>query len=57
MKTTIERLKNKAYHTPQLERIRFDNDISLALSSPAVLPIWTESVGNFDNDLFNMPIE
>lgn len=52
MKTTIESTKKKVYSSPQIERIILDNEISLVLSSPAKLPVWSENQENYTNDPF-----
>jgi hypothetical protein len=49
MKTTTEK---KAYRSPQIERITLDKEISLAMSSPADLPVWTDSKVSYQDDLF-----
>ncbi|MBP1677603.1 MAG: hypothetical protein H6Q20_2162 [Bacteroidetes bacterium] len=38
MKKNIIQVEKKAYSLPQIEMIKLDNEISLALSSPASLP-------------------
>lgn len=50
MKTSKVGLEMKAYRSPQLERISIDKEISLALSSPAELPIWSKNEGVLRND-------
>lgn len=50
MKTSKVGLEKKAYRSPQLEQIILDKEISLALSSPAELPIWSMNIEEFRND-------
>ncbi len=52
MKTTIESTEKKVYSSPQIERILLDNEISLALESPANPPVWSENKENYTNDPF-----
>jgi len=52
MKTTIESTEKKVYSSPQIERIKLDNEISLALESPASPPLWSENKEYFNNDPF-----
>jgi len=56
MKTTIESSEKKSYRSPQIERIILDNEISLVLSSPADLPLWSENKEYFNNDPFKMNV-
>lgn len=51
MKTTTEK---RAYRSPQIERITLDSEISLALSSPENLPLWSSIIEVFNNDLNNI---
>jgi len=55
MKTNIESKKRKSYSSPQIEQIRLDNEISLALESlvPDGEPNWMESRESYNNDPFN----
>ena len=49
--------EKRAYKAPVIERIKFDNEISLSLESPPVGPGETGYVGKapeyFNNDPFN----
>lgn len=56
MKTTIESTEKKVYSSPQIERIKLDNEISLVLSSPESLPLWSENKENCNNDPFKTNI-
>jgi len=56
MKTTIESTEKKVYCSPQIERIRLDNEISLALESPASPPLWSENQEHYTNDPFKTDI-
>jgi hypothetical protein len=52
MRTTIKSTEKKAYHSPQIERITLDNEISLVLQSPAPPPVWSENQEKATNDPF-----
>lgn len=56
MKTNIETTDKKVYHTPEIERIALDNEISLELESPAALPLWSENQDNSANDPFKQSV-
>ncbi len=52
MKATIETTAKKVYHSPHIERIALDNEISLILSSPASPSPWSENQDKATNDPF-----
>jgi hypothetical protein len=56
MKTIIESSEKRSYRSPQIERIILDNEISLALTSPEALPLWSENKENNNNDPFKMNV-
>ena len=55
MKTNIESKKRKSYSSPQIEHIKLDNNISLALESfvPDGEPNWMKTQESYNNDPFN----
>jgi hypothetical protein len=58
MKTNIESTDKKQYCSPQIERIKLDNEISLVLEStqPSGEPVWISARDNFVNDPFKTDI-
>jgi len=57
MNTTIANIATtgkKPYNSPRIERIRLDNEISLALEStqPSGEPNWSKAPEYFNNDPF-----
>ena len=52
MKATIVTTVKKLYHSPRIERIELDNEISLVLQSPAPPPAWSENQEKATNDPF-----
>lgn len=58
MKTQIENTAKRTYLAPQIERIKLDNEISLALeSTPPEGPGETSQVSEyFNNDPFKITI-
>jgi len=56
MKTTIKTTAKRVYHSPHIERIVLDNEISLVLQSPASPPGWSENLEKATNDPFKTPV-
>ena len=56
MKATIVTTAKKVYHSPDIERIALDNDISLVLQSPASPPLWSENQEKATNDPFKTDV-
>jgi len=54
MKTNIKNIVKQSYSSPQIDRIKMDNEISLVLESlaPDEEPDWTNVLGNDKNDPF-----
>ena len=54
MNTTIATTEKKTYNAPRIERIKLDNEISLALESnqPSGEPTWAKANNYFNNDPF-----
>lgn len=54
MNTTIATTGKKPYNSPRIERIKLDNEISLALESfqPSGEPIWSKAPDLFNNNPF-----
>jgi len=54
MNTTIATTGKKTYNYPRIERIKFDNEISLALESyqPSGDPNWAKAPDYLNNDPF-----
>ena len=52
MKATIETSAKRVYHSPHIERIALDKEISLVLQSPAPPPAWSENQEKATNDPF-----
>jgi len=56
MKATKITTTKKVYHSPHIERIVLDNEISLVLQSPASPPVWSENLEKATNDPFKTDV-